>query len=155
MRVGIGFDVHPLRQKRKLILGGVKIPYALGLEGYSDADVLVHSIIDALLGAASAGDIGRHFPNKPEYRGISSLLLLKKVRSLLLKKHFRVNNVDATLIAEAPVLVPFLNKMGENIAEALKVKRLSVNVKATTAKKIGFIGKGRAIACIAIASLRG
>jgi len=154
MRVGIGFDMHPLMRGRKLILGGVAVPFSLGLEGHSDGDALVHSVCDALLGACALGDIGRHFPSTREYKGISSLVLLGKVRKMLSRKKYRAGNIDATVIAEFPRLSPFLAQMRKNISGVLGIKISAVSVKSTTAKKLGSIGRGRAIACIAVAAVK-
>ena len=133
MRVGFGYDVHRLVEERDLILGGVKIPYEKGLLGHSDADVLVHAVMDALLGAAALGDIGRHFPDTdPEYLGISSMILLQKVGELLEDHHFLIENIDATIIAQKPKMAPHIFQMVENIAQVLKIETNRVNVKATT-----------------------
>jgi len=154
MRVGIGYDVHPLVKGRKLILGGVHIPYSRGLEGYSDADLLLHSIGDALLGAAGKEDIGSLFPdNDPKYKGISSLVLLKKIFQLLKQDGYQINNLDATLVAEEPKLSPYILKMKENIANLLKIQINRVGIKATTSEKMGFLGKKKAICCWAVASI--
>ena len=154
MRVGMGYDVHRLVEGRDLILGGVKIPYVKGLLGHSDADVLLHAVMDALLGAAALGDIGKHFPDSdPAYKGISSMLLLKKVGALLEEKGFFVENIDATIIAQAPKMRPFIDDMRENIARALNMDISCVNVKATTTEKLGFTGRGEGIAAEAVASL--
>ena len=155
MRIGIGYDIHRLEEGRDLILGGVKIPYKLGLAGHSDADVLLHAISDALLGALALGDIGQHFPNTdPQYKGISSIILLEKVNSLIKEKGFITNNVDSVVIAEAPKLAPFILIMRENIAKALNISAESVSIKATTAEKLGSIGQGKGIAAEAIVSVR-
>ena len=133
MRVGMGYDVHRLTEGRDLIIGGVKIPYEKGLLGHSDADVLLHAISDALLGAAALGDIGKHFPDTdPAYKGISSLILLEKVGDLIAEKSFLIENIDATIIAQAPKMRPHIDAMRENIAKALKIDVSQVNVKATT-----------------------
>ena len=154
MRVGLGYDVHKLVEGRDLILGGVKIPYEKGLLGHSDADVLLHAISDALLGAAALGDIGKHFPDTdPQYKGISSLLLLKKVGELLNDQYFLIENIDATIIAQAPKMRPHIDTMRENIAEALQISVDQVNVKATTEEKLGFTGAGEGIAAHAVALL--
>ncbi len=155
MRVGIGYDVHPLVERRKLVLGGVHIPYTMGLQGHSDADLLLHSIGDALLGAAGKKDIGSLFPdNDPEYEGISSLILLKRIFQLLTKDGYRINNLDATLVAEEPTISPYVDKMKENIAHALEIQTDRIGIKATTSEKIGFLGKKRAICCWAIATIQ-
>jgi 2-C-methyl-D-erythritol 2,4-cyclodiphosphate synthase len=152
MRSGIGYDIHRFAEGLKLILGGVEIAHARGLEGHSDADVLSHAIADALLGAIGAGDIGQHFPNTDEsIRGISSMEILKRVGSLLAEKKARVVNIDATAIAEAPKLLPHAQAMRENIAAALGISESDVSVKATTNEKLGPIGQGEGIAAIAIA----
>lgn len=151
IRVGQGFDVHALVEGRKLILGGVEIPFPLGLEGHSDADVLLHAICDALLGAAALGDIGRHFPDTdPQYRGIDSRRLLRRVRAVLAEKGWRVGNVDATVVAQAPRLSPYIPDMVRHIAADLEVAEACVNVKATTTEKLGFTGRGQGIAAQAV-----
>ncbi len=153
-RCGIGYDVHRLAQDRQLILGGVEIPHALGLEGHSDADVLSHAIADALLGAICAGDIGEHFPNTDEsIRGISSIEILKRVAGILAAKKARVVNVDATIIAEAPKIMPHANAMRKKIADALGVSEASVSIKATTNEMLGAIGRGEGIAAMAVATV--
>ena len=149
-RSGIGYDIHRLGQNRKLILGGVEIPYLLGLEGHSDADVLSHAIADALLGAICAGDIGQHFPNTDEsIRGISSVEILKRVAKILGDKKARIINVDATVIAEAPRLAPHVERMAANIAEDCGAVTDQVSVKAKTTERLGFAGRGEGIAAIA------
>lgn len=154
MRVGTGYDVHRLVEDRELILGGVRIPYEKGLLGHSDADVLLHAIMDALLGAAAMGDIGKHFPdNDPTYEGISSLALLDKVGALLLEQGFLVENIDATIIAQAPKLRPYIDAMRENIARVLGLDADHVNVKATTEEGLGFTGRGEGISAQAICLL--
>jgi 2-C-methyl-D-erythritol 2,4-cyclodiphosphate synthase len=154
MRIGNGYDVHRLVEGRKLIVGGVDIPYEKGLIGHSDADVLLHAIGDALLGAGGLGDIGRHFPDSaPKYKGISSLLLLNEVHRLLTEAGFRVNNIDATIVAEQPKMAPFIPTMVANIASAVKIDRFSVNVKATSTEGLGFAGRGEGIAAYAVCSL--
>ena len=148
MRVGMGYDVHKLTEGRKLILGGVEIPYEKGLLGHSDADVLLHAIMDALLGAASLGDIGKHFPDTdPAYKGISSIKLLEHVGKLL------DDRIDATIIAQRPKMRPHIEQMEKNIAEALHIETNQVNVKATTEEGLGFTGSGEGISAQAIASL--
>ena len=143
MRVGMGYDVHKLTENRKLILGGVEIPYEKGLLGHSDADVLLHAIMDALLGAAALGDIGKHFPDTDEkYRGISSIKLLEHVAGLLDEHGFIVENVDATIIAQRPKMRPHIDTMRGNIAKALRVELDQINVKATTEEGLGFTGNG-------------
>ncbi|MBR1628082.1 MAG: 2-C-methyl-D-erythritol 2,4-cyclodiphosphate synthase [Lachnospiraceae bacterium] len=151
MRVGTGYDVHRLVEGRPLILGGVELAHDKGLLGHSDADVLIHAIMDALLGAAALGDIGQHFPDTDEaYRGISSLKLLSKVREMLLEEGYVVGNIDATLIAQRPKIGPFIGRMRENIAQALKVDVSAVNVKATTEEGLGFSGREEGIAAQAV-----
>ncbi len=154
MRVGIGYDVHKLVENRKLILGGVEIPHTLGLLGHSDADVLLHAIMDALLGAAALGDIGKHFPDTDEqYKGISSIRLLEYVRELIEKEGYLIENIDATVIAQKPKLRPYIDKMQENIANALKIDKNQVNVKATTEERLGFTGREEGISSQAICAL--
>ena len=154
MRVGIGYDVHRLTAGRKLILGGVEIPYGKGLLGHSDADVLVHAVMDALLGAAALGDIGKHFPDTdPEYEGISSIRLLEHVGRLLDEKGYVIENIDATIIAQRPKMRPYIDQMRENIAEALKIETDQVNVKATTEEGLGFTGSGEGISSQAVCAL--
>jgi 2-C-methyl-D-erythritol 2,4-cyclodiphosphate synthase len=153
-RCGIGYDIHRLGQNRKLILGGVEIPYLLGLEGHSDADVLSHAIADALLGAICAGDIGQHFPNTDEsIRGISSVEILKRVSQMLGDKKTRIVNIDATVIAEAPKLTPHASAMRANIAKALGISDDQVSVKATTNERLGPIGRGEGISAMAVATV--
>lgn len=155
MRVGMGYDVHRLVEGRKLILGGVEIPYEKGLLGHSDADVLLHAVMDALLGAAALGDIGRHFPDSdPKYKGISSLLLLKHVGALLEEKCFLIENIDATVIAQRPKLKDYMDQMKRNIAETLGIDEDRVNVKATTEEGLGFTGSGEGISAQAICLLQ-
>ena len=154
IRCGIGYDAHRLVEGRKLILGGVEIPHERGLEGHSDADVLLHAIADALLGAMGEGDIGHHFPNTDEgIRGISSLEILRGVRSLLAEKNARAINIDATVIAEAPMLQPHIQSMRNKIAGALACDPSRVNVKATTNEGLGTIGRGEGIAAMATAAV--
>lgn len=154
MRVGMGYDVHRLVEDRELIIGGVAIPYEKGLLGHSDADVLLHAIMDALLGAAALGDIGKHFPDTdPAYEGISSLLLLKKVGQLLADKGFLIENIDAVIIAQAPKMRPHIDAMREKIAKALEMDMDHINVKATTEEGLGFTGTGEGIASQAICML--
>ncbi len=155
MRVGSGYDVHRLVQGRKLIIGGVEIAHEKGLLGHSDADVLLHAVCDALLGAGGLGDIGRHFPDTvPEYKGISSLALLDNVHRLLKKAGFTVNNIDATIVAERPKMAPHIPSMNRNIANAVKISSTAVNVKATTTEGLGFAGRGEGIAAYAVCTLR-
>ena len=154
MRIGHGYDVHRLVPGRKLILGGVEIPFELGLEGHSDADVLVHAVMDALLGAAGRGDIGQHFPDtSPQYAGISSMKLLALVREKLFWAGFDVGNVDATVIAQRPKLRDYILQMEENIADTLGVDREQINVKATTEEHLGFTGDSSGMACHAVCLL--
>jgi len=151
MRIGQGFDVHALVEGRKLIIGGVDIPFPLGLEGHSDADVLLHAICDALLGAAALGDIGRHFPDTdPQYRGIDSRRLLRHVGARLKELGYRVVNLDATVIAQAPKMAPHIPQMIKHIAADLGMTEDCVNVKATTTEKLGFTGRGQGIAAQAV-----
>lgn len=151
LRVGHGYDVHRLKTGRALILGGVTIPYDLGLDGHSDADVLTHAIMDALLGAAAAGDIGKLFPDNDEaFRDISSLELLRRVKLHLAEKNYRIVNVDATIVAQAPKLSPYREAMRENLAKVMEVDVEQVSVKATTEEHLGFTGKGEGIAAHAI-----
>jgi 2-C-methyl-D-erythritol 2,4-cyclodiphosphate synthase len=151
MRIGQGFDVHALVAGRKLVLGGVEIAHDKGLAGHSDADVLLHAVCDALLGAAALGDIGRHFPDtNPKYKGIDSRELLREVARLLAAEGYRVHNVDATVVAEAPRLAPHIPRMAANIAADLGLPVDLVNVKATTTEKLGFAGRGEGIAAQAI-----
>ena len=151
MRIGMGYDVHRLTEDRKLVLGGVEIPYDKGLLGHSDADVLLHAVMDALLGAAALGDIGKHFPDTdPAYKGISSILLLKHVGGLLRSNGWKIGNIDATVIAQRPKLAPYIRNMCENIAEALDIDIDQINVKATTEEGLGFTGEGLGIASNAI-----
>lgn len=154
MRIGHGYDVHRLVSGRDLILGGVKIPYELGLDGHSDADVLLHAVMDALLGAAGLGDIGRHFPDTdPKYKGISSMLLLRQVGEKLRAAGFSVGNIDVTMIAQKPKLKDFIPQMQENIASELELAPNRVNVKATTEEHLGFTGTGEGMACHAVCLL--
>lgn len=154
MRVGMGYDVHRLVEGRKLLIGGVDIPYEKGLLGHSDADVLLHAVSDALLGAAALGDIGKHFPDSdPAYKGISSLILLRKVGELLADKGFLVENIDATIIAQAPRMRPYIDEMRENIAKTLEMDVEHVNVKATTEEGLGFTGTGEGISAQAVCLL--
>ncbi len=154
MRIGMGYDVHRLVEGRPMIIGGVEIPYEKGLLGHSDADVLLHAISDALLGAAALGDIGKHFPDTdPAYKGISSIILLKKVGELLEEHLFLIENIDATIIAQAPKMRPHIDTMRQNIAEALGIEISQVNVKATTEEGLGFTGTGEGISAQAICML--
>ena len=154
MRIGTGYDVHRLKEGRKLIIGGVDIPYDKGLDGHSDADVLLHAICDALLGAAALGDIGKLFPDSdPAYKGISSLILLERVRQAVEAEGFRVGNVDATIIAQAPKMRPYIDEMREKTAACLGIGVSQVNIKATTEEGLGFTGAGEGIAAQAVALL--
>ena len=155
MRIGQGFDVHALAAGRKLVVGGVEIPYDKGLLGHSDADVLLHAICDALLGAAALGDIGRHFPDSDaRYKGIDSRELLRHVARLVQSRGYEVANVDATIIAQAPRMAPHIAKMVANIASDLQVGTAEVNVKATTTEELGFTGRGEGIAAQAVCLIR-
>ena len=154
MRIGTGYDVHRLGPDRRMIIGGVCIPYELGLVGHSDADVLAHAITDAMLGGAGLGDIGLHFPDTdPAYKGADSLELMKHAAGLISKEGLRVCNIDATIIAQAPKMRPFIEQMRENIADALGLDRAFINVKATTEEGLGFTGAGEGIAAQAVCLL--
>ena len=154
MRIGTGYDVHALTEGRPLVIGGVTIPYELGLAGHSDADVLLHAIMDALLGAAALGDIGVHFPDTDEkYKGISSLKLLEEVRDLLAKEGYVVDNIDATIIAQRPKMRPYIEQMRQKIADTLEIEISQVNVKATTEEGLGFTGRGEGISSQAVCLL--
>ena len=154
MNFGIGFDIHPLVTGRKLVLGGVELPFEKGLDGWSDADVLTHAIIDALLGAAALGDIGKHFPpGAPEYQGVSSLNLLAEVRKKLFDNDWSIQNIDATVITEKPRLRDVVDKMREHLSRTLGIHVNQVSIKASTANGVGSIGRGEGIAALAIASL--
>ena len=155
MRIGQGYDVHKLVSGRKLIIGGVDIPHNLGLLGHSDADVLLHAISDAILGAAALGDIGKHFPDTDEkYKGADSLVLLKEVGELVRQKGYNIINVDSTVIAQKPKLLPYIDTMRENIAKALNIPLDCVSVKATTEEKLGFTGSGEGISAHAVALIK-
>lgn len=155
-RFGMGYDVHQLVENRKLIIGGVDIPYEKGLLGHSDADVLLHAISDALLGAAALGDIGKHFPDTdPRYKGADSLKLLEEVGNLLAEKGYVVGNVDATIVAQKPKMLPHIPQMRENIASVLHVDIDQINVKATTEEHLGFTGSGQGISSYAVAGIEG
>ena len=155
IRVGFGYDVHRLVEGRPLILGGVKIPYVKGLLGYSDADVLTHAVIDAILGALGKGDIGQHFPDSdPAYKGADSLFLLKKVVKIAHDERFTVNNLDATVVAQKPKLTTYLNDMEERLSGVLEVDPQVVNVKATTTEGLGFCGREEGLAAYAVVTLR-
>ena len=149
MRIGHGYDVHRLTEGRALILGGVNIPYERGLDGHSDADVLLHAVMDALLGAAALGDIGRHFPDTdPRYKGADSRALLRHVVKLIHEKGYGLGNLDVTVIAQAPKLAPHLQKMRENLASDLETDPDNINIKATTEERLGFTGQGQGMACL-------
>ncbi len=152
MRIGFGYDVHPFTQGRPLILGGVHIPYEFGLSGHSDADALLHAIIDALLGAAALGDIGQHFPDSsPNYANFSSLLFLKEIAQLLRTHRFTVKNIDSTVVLEKPRIAPYVEQMRKNIADGLEIEPNRVSVKATTSEKMGFVGRQEGVAAYAVA----
>jgi len=156
MRIGIGYDTHPLVKKRRLVLGGVEIPFAKGLDGWSDADALTHAIIDALLGAAALGDIGSHFPpGEPQYKDISSLILLERVRDKLVENGWMVDNIDAIIVAEEPKLGDCIDGMRKQLSQALGIAPGQVNVKASTSEELGFVGRGEGIAAHAVALIRG
>jgi len=151
IRVGLGYDAHQLVPGRPLVLGGVEIPYNLGLAGHSDADVLIHAMGDALLGAVAAGDLGRHFPDSdPAYKGISSLILLAKIVAVVHDRHYRVGNVDATVVAQAPKLAPHIPQMISRLAAVLQIPPTDLNLKATTTEGMGFTGRGEGIAAYAV-----
>jgi 2-C-methyl-D-erythritol 2,4-cyclodiphosphate synthase len=153
-RVGFGYDIHRFGKGRPLVLGGVRIPHTLGLIGHSDADVLIHAICDALLGAAALGDIGRHFPNTdPKYKGISSLKLLAEVGRLLKKKGYRILNIDSTVVLETPKITPFIQTMQENLANILRIHQQEISIKATTHEGLGAIGSGMGCAAYCVVSL--
>lgn len=155
LRVGTGYDVHALTAGRRLVLGGVEVPFERGLNGWSDADVLTHAIMDALLGAAALGDIGRHFPpGDPQYKGISSLTLLAKVKGMLEENGWQVNNVDATVVAEQPRLSEYINKMREKLCQTLGIGMEQVSVKASTSDGLGFTGRGEGMAAFAVVTLK-
>ena len=154
MRVGIGYDVHPLIPGRRLVLGGVEIPFAKGLSGWSDADVLTHAVIDALLGAAALGDIGKHFPpGEPEYKDISSLVLLKRVKDKLAQSGWLIGNIDATVVAEQPKLRDFIDRMRQQLSQTMGITIGQVSVKASTSNQLGFIGRGEGIATYAVVTV--
>lgn len=151
MRIGNGYDVHKLCENRDLIIGGVKIPFEKGLLGHSDADVLLHAVCDALLGAAALGDIGKHFPdNSDEFKGIDSRILLRKVVELLDEKSYKISNIDSTIIAQKPKMAPFIEQMRKNIADDCGISINQVNVKATTEEGLGFTGSGEGISAAAV-----
>jgi len=156
MRIGIGYDIHPLTQGRRLVLGGIDIPFSKGLSGYSDADVLTHAIIDALLGAAALGDIGSHFPpGEPQYKDISSLALLERVRDKLRENGWQVENVDATIVAEQPRLSDFIDRMRKQLSQTLGIALGQVSVKASTSARLGSVGRGEGVAAFAVALIKG
>lgn len=156
MFIGFGYDVHRFKKGRKLFLGGVEIPSPLGLDGHSDADVLIHALMDSLLGAAGENDIGHFFPNTDiKYKNISSIKLLEIVVKTLKKKKFKINNVDMTIIAEEPKIYPYIDSMKEILSKVLSIKKERIAVKATTNEKMGFIGRGEGICAMAVASLQG
>lgn len=151
MRIGHGYDVHKLCENRKLILGGVEIPYEKGLRGHSDADVLVHAIMDSLLGAAALGDIGKHFPDTdPEYKGANSIELLRRVVKILGENGYLISNIDSTVVAQAPKLAAFIDQMRDNIASACGLDKGFVSVKATTEERLGFTGEGKGISATSV-----
>lgn len=153
-RIGFGYDVHRLVEGRPLILGGVEIPYPFGLEGHSDADVLTHAVIDAIIGALGAGDIGQHFPDTdPEYKRVSSLSMLKTVVDMVKREGFRLNNLDTTITAQVPKLAPYLDTMRQRLAETLSASIGQINVKATTSEGLGFCGKREGMEAFAVVSL--
>jgi len=155
MRIGFGYDVHPLVEGRRLILGGVEIPFEKGLEGHSDADVLLHAVCDALLGALGEGDIGKHFPNNdPRYRGISSLRLLEAVASMMTERFLALENLDVSVVAEKPQIAAYIPRMSEQISRALNLAPERVNIKATTSEGLGFIGEGKGMAAYAVVLLK-
>ncbi len=154
MRVGTGYDVHPLKPGRRLVLGGTEIPFDKGLDGWSDADVLTHAIIDALLGAAALGDIGSHFPpGEPHYKNISSLIMLERVKGELEEHGWQVSNIDATIVAEKPRLGDFINQMRQRLSDTLGIAPGQVSVKASTSNGLGFIGRGEGIAAWVVAAI--
>ncbi len=154
MRIGFGYDVHRLVEGRKLVIGGVEIPYEKGLAGHSDADVLLHALCDGLLGAMGEGDIGRHFPdNDPQFRGISSLILLRRVAAILAERNLSVGNLDTMVIAEEPRIMPYIPSMKAQIAQAMQIAEEKVNIKATTSEGLGFVGEGEGIAAYAVVLL--
>ena len=154
IRIGTGYDVHILTAGRKLIIGGVEIPHDKGLLGHSDADVLTHAVMDSLLGAAALGDIGRHFPdNDGKYKDIYSITLLEKVREILLQNGFKVNNIDATVVAQKPKMAPYIEQMRRNIADALKTDIKNISIKATTTEKLGFEGEEKGISAQAVCTV--
>jgi 2-C-methyl-D-erythritol 2,4-cyclodiphosphate synthase len=154
IRIGIGYDIHPLTPGRRLVLGGINIPFDKGLGGWSDADALTHAIIDAMLGAAALGDIGKHFPpGEPQYKGISSLILLRRVRDKLAAQSWQLENIDATVVAEQPRLGDFIDQMRQQLSQTLDIAPDQVSVKASTSNSLGFIGQGEGIAVWAVAMI--
>jgi len=154
-RIGLGYDVHRLVEGRPLILGGLKIPYVKGLQGHSDADVLTHAVMDAIVGALGKGDIGRHFPDSsPLFKGVDSLSLLRKVVEILHHEKFTINNLDATIIAQEPKLIHYLDEMKERLSDVLEIDPQMMNVKATTTEGLGFCGRGEGIAALAVVTLK-
>ncbi len=156
IHVGVGYDIHPLVPGRRLVLGGVEIPFKKGLSGWSDADVLIHAVIDALLGAASLGDIGNHFPpGAPEYKDISSLVLLKRVKDKLIENGWRIGNIDATIVADQPKLKDYVNQMRQQLSQTLGITVNRVSVKASSSNQVGPVGRGEGIAAYAVALIEG
>ncbi|MDY5626947.1 MAG: 2-C-methyl-D-erythritol 2,4-cyclodiphosphate synthase [Clostridia bacterium] len=154
MRIGTGYDVHILKEGRKLIIGGVEIPYEKGLLGHSDADVLTHAVMDSMLGAAALGDIGRHFPdNDDSFKNICSITLLKKTSEILKENGFSVNNIDATIVAQRPKMAPYIEKMRKNIADAINTDIKNISIKATTTEGLGFEGEGKGISAQAVCTV--
>ena len=154
IRIGTGYDVHILKEGRKLIIGGVEIPYEKGLLGHSDADVLTHAVMDSMLGAAALGDIGMHFPdNDDSFKGICSITLLKKTSEILKKNGFSVNNIDATIVAQRPKMAPYIEKMRKNIADAINTDIKNISIKATTTEGLGFEGEGKGISAQAVCTV--
>ncbi|MDE0682467.1 MAG: 2-C-methyl-D-erythritol 2,4-cyclodiphosphate synthase [Candidatus Poribacteria bacterium] len=154
MRIGIGYDVHRLVENRKLVLGGIEIPYHLGLLGHSDADVLTHAIVDAILGAAALGDIGTHFPDTdPVYEGMDSLVFLRNTALKVKACGYQIENIDSTIIAQRPKLAPYISEMRTQVANTLDIAVAQVNIKATTAEELGIVGEGKAIVAHAVACL--
>jgi len=155
MRIGIGYDVHRLVKERKLILGGIEIPFEKGLEGHSDADVLIHAVMDALLGAAGLGDIGKLFPDSdPAYKGISSMVLLENTEKLIRKQGYEVNNIDVTVVAQKPKISPYTRQMINNISRVLGIKEERINIKGTTTEGLGFTGREEGIAAFAVCTIK-
>ncbi len=156
IRAGIGYDIHPLTSGRRLVLGGIEIPFDKGPAGWSDADVLIHAVIDALLGAAALGDIGVHFPpGAPEYKDISSLVLLKRVKDKLLKNGWQIGNIDATIVADQPMLKDYVKQMRQQLGQTLDIAVNQVSIKATSSNQVGSVGRGEGIAAYAVALIEG